>query len=111
MRAILIKTDERKIEEVDFDGSLDHLYKLLNIEITERVTIGDGIDLWVDEEGLINGRGEKFGFFRVRQYDQILAGRGLVTGETYDPEEGGTFGPLPTEWTVEKITANVYWKP
>ena len=112
MRAILIKTDEQKIEEVEFNGTLDDAYRLLGCELIERVELGNGEDLWVDEEGLINGRGRQFGFFCYIHYPQILAGRGLITGtmiDPNDPDEGETFGPSTTP--LEDARKRVVWKP
>lgn len=111
MKAILIKTDEHKIEEVEFAGTLEDAYRLLGVTIIERVELGGNLDLWVDEEGLINGRGDQLGWFRYHPYQQALAGRGLITGvaQSEDPEEGETWGEV--EISVEDVAEKVVWLP
>mgnify|MGYP000438997060 CR=1 FL=1 len=43
-----------KIEEVSEEGleSLSPLYKEIKCDIVERVSLGDNLELWIDEEGL-----------------------------------------------------------
>lgn len=86
MKALLIKPDTGTVEEVAFNGTLDHAYELLKCNIIERVTLESGEDVWVDEEGLINGN--NLGSFVIEGYP--LMGYGLVTG-TAIGEDGGTW--------------------
>lgn len=100
MKAILIKTDEEKVEEVEFNGTLEHAYELLGCSIIERATLENGDDVWVDEEGLINGN--DCGTFRVGNFR--LVGRGLITG-TVEGEDGEEWGDATT--TVEEAVKMV----
>lgn len=100
MKALLIKTDERKIEEVEFNGTLEHAYELLGCEMIERITLQNNDDVWVDEEGLINGNA--FGGFAIAD-SPILIGRGLITGTIVDEENGDHWGDVKT--TLEEAQA------
>ncbi len=96
MKAFLINTDKNTIEQVEFDGTLDHAYKLLDVSIIERVTVSEGVDLWVDEEGLFTPKTIAKGWFQWSGFPQQLAGRGLITGER-EGEEGGEFADAPVD--------------
>ena len=55
MKAILINADERKITAVDVkpdpNRSLEGLRALIGCEWVQPVVVGDGVTVWVDEEG------------------------------------------------------------
>ncbi len=97
MKALLIKTDAGTIEEVDFNGTLEHAYELLGVSIIERVELNTGDDVWIDEEGLFSGVIDKYGQFTVDNgtyfpdEPKLLAGRGLITGNV-EGEEGEEWG-------------------
>lgn len=80
MRSILIETDKRSVRELEFRGTLEHAYELLDCHLIEAVYIGDHI-LFVDEEGLITPKTAQKGFFIWAGYAQPLAGRGLIVGD------------------------------
>lgn len=106
MKALLIKTDERKVEEVEFDGTLEDVYRLLDVDIIERVEIA-GHDIWLDEEGSFTQRTIDKGMFGVHTlygYVQIY-GRGLITGKAEDADGEETWGDVTL--TVEQATTIV----
>lgn len=115
MKAILIKPDEGKVEEVEFNGTLQHAYELLGVSIIERIELDNDDDIWLDEEGMINGRERQhggFGYLGGLKYDYgrtAFIGRGLVTGKAYDPEDGETWGDAKS--TVAEILARVRLYP
>jgi len=56
MKAILYKTDGTETEVFPVDGKefqLEEMYRLIDCEIVELVQLGNGVDLWCDEEGLM----------------------------------------------------------
>lgn len=89
MRAILIKTDAQSVEQVEFNGSLDHAYQLLGIDSGSRLVQmltfdqiglpGNGA-LLVDEEGALRPATMRMGQFCLGSFPQRLFGRGLVVG-------------------------------
>lgn len=108
MRALLICPFDRTISEVEIEpGNLDSYYKALShpdhppVE-TFDVAYVDGIDCFVDDEGLLKG---PTSFFQFTPLDRDpLAGRGLVTGGIDD--EGNTVGAT---MTVDELKARVMW--
>jgi len=80
---ILINPVESKVERVEFDNrivGLKELYDRLQCEVVERVPIASGedfsVDLWLDEEGMLNGASERIGQFQINDY--MFAGYGLI---------------------------------
>lgn len=91
MKAYLIKTDERVVEEVELPAvpSVANAYDLLRVESVEAISLvraGFGVSsrdvLLVDEEGLLPHRRETraLGAFTLGAYPTALVGRGLVLG-------------------------------
>ena len=78
MKAILIDARTGRISDVNYDGSLDQMYKLLDVKLVTTVRMRNGDILFVDDEGLINGTPV---FFRVPDYPEWLAGNGLIVGD------------------------------
>ena len=113
MRAILIETDKHTLREVEFAGTLHDAYRLLGITIIERVPLPPyndrEWDLWVDEEGLLNGAADRIGLFQFKNFDQPLAGRGLIAGNIYDPEDGEKWAPLPDVYDIRTFAPMVSW--
>lgn len=92
MKALLIKPNTSTVEEVIFNGTLDHAYELLKCNIIERVSLENGEDVWIDEEGLIDNKG--LGLFIIE--GNILTGYGLVTG-TAIGEDGETWDDVRSD--------------
>jgi hypothetical protein len=96
MKALLIKPEEQSIEEVEFAGTLQDAYRLMDVRIIERVEIPDH-DVWVDEEGLFSGS-SKYGTFSVAGglYGDTphLFGRGLITGKAENQDGEETWGDV-----------------
>jgi hypothetical protein len=75
MRAVLIDPFAKTIEEVDYSGELDDVYRLTWTDIVETVQVDREHHMYVDEEGMMQ---KDQRFFRVAGYPQPLAGRGLI---------------------------------
>lgn len=108
MRALLICPFDRTISEVEIEpGNLDSYYKALShpsyppVE-TFDVAYVDGIDCFVDDEGLLKGPTAFFQFLPMER--DPLAGRGLVLGPPDD--EGNT---TACTLSIDELKARVMW--
>ena len=84
MKAILIKADERKVAAVDAgdpNKSLARLRELIGCEIVEPVVVGEGLTLWLDEEGRL--KLPRAGF-RLSGIATDFAGNGVLLGGDAD---------------------------
>ena len=78
---------KKSIEKVSFADNtldLDDLYGSLDCTMVERVSLNSELDLWVDEEGGINGASERIGYFNIGEYQFI--GKGLICSVSADGE-------------------------
>lgn len=80
---ILIDPSRDEVVKVEMANSvvgLSDLYSSIGCEMVERMAIGFlddySIDLWIDEEGMLNGASERIGCFSLG--DNIMYGRGLI---------------------------------
>lgn len=78
MKAFLINPIQEKIIEVDTDGSLEDIYKLLEVNLIDSVRYDSDNIIYVDDEGLL--KPIKEGFFVIGNSSLPLAGKGLVIG-------------------------------
>lgn len=85
MHAVLVDPATQTISNVDYTGDLEHMYKLLNVDIVEVVDMGEAGDLWVDEEGLFKVTADAM-FIVSDLLHQSIAGRGLILGVNEDGE-------------------------
>lgn len=102
MKAYLIDPFQMSISEVDYSGDYKHIYQLIDCDCFDVVTIneeGDGI--FVDDEGLINGKSQAF--FACYPYPNPLAGKGLVLGRDH---EGESVSP---KMTIEDLRDRILW--
>lgn len=80
---ILIDPSKDEVTKVEMTNSvvgLSELYSSIECEVVERIVLGYdedlSIDLWIDEEGLLNGAGERIGCFSVG--GGMIHGKGLI---------------------------------
>lgn len=103
MRSIEINSKLRTIKESSFEGgsrgSLDYLQKCVDGTI-DLVRVDAGVDLYVNDEGLINGTPD---FFIFKGYHQPLAGNAVLVGSN---DEGETVS-LPKWVTVKWVQDRV----
>lgn len=105
MKAYLIDPIARTVSQINLDPAhgLRDYYAALGCELVE--CVADAIpehDLWIDEEGLINGNPHGH-IFAPATYQQLFVGRAIVTGGADD--EGDT---LPATCTAEDIARRVF---
>lgn len=100
MKAYLIDPNNLSITEVDYDGSLEQIYKLCDYSCFTVATFNDmGDGVYVDDEGLLKPTS---GFFMIDGYNQPLAGKGLVLGVD---DQGESIPPSVTlDWLKEHTT-------
>jgi hypothetical protein len=98
MRAILIDGEQRSVTEVDFDGTLEGIYKLTDTTVIEAVPFGPkGDHVYVDEEGL-------FKPFEIRWTVPgipTLVGKGLVVNQDSFGDEAPA--KVDTDWIKDNI--------
>src|ERR1035437_9070923 len=65
MRAIFIDATARTVSEIDHTGKLKAMYQTLGCGLVDCISVGPTQDVWIDDEGEINGTEKGF----------LLAGR------------------------------------
>lgn len=100
MRGILINPHEQSISNVETDGSLADIRRILGIEWFTTIQWDQRNHLIVDDEGLL--REAPGPFFQIAGYDQPLAGRGLILG--LDREGDHVDTTLGLFYMLDKVT-------
>jgi hypothetical protein len=76
MQAYLINPEERTIEAVEIDDTVDGIYQVIEASSFDVVRLDHGDVIYVDDEGLYHKRD----YFSLEGFKAPLAGRGLVLG-------------------------------
>lgn len=100
MRMLLIDVKACAVKEIFCEGET---LKFLQEQVggyVDCVRLGDGMDLWVNDEGMVNGTQE---FFMLAGAHQPYAGNGVIASSN---EEGETIG---TNCSVEAIEAVIHF--
>jgi len=104
MKAYLIDPVTRTVTEVEYSGDYQQIYKLIDCDTFTCVDLNEHADtVFVDDEGLINGKCTEF--FLLRNYHQPLAGKGLVLGTN---DEGDSVSP---SITLDQLKSQIDWVP
>jgi hypothetical protein len=98
MKAILIDTNTEEIKEIEFDGTLHHIYELVDCATFDVVRIDETNGIYVDDEGLFV-EDQIFFTYHGNQTSLTLAGNGLVLGVNGG---GETISPTITLAEVEE---------
>ena len=81
MKAILIKAAEKKVVAVDVkpdpNRNLEGLRALIGCEWVQPVVVGDGVTIWVDEEGRLK---QPTAGFLLSGVPCVFAGNGILLG-------------------------------
>lgn len=89
-------------------ASLNELYSIIDCDYVELSVLTDELDLFVDEEGLVNGAAQRVGCFQVQDADgerlgQVMyAGRGVILQNAEDDSVG--FSRQRATAIVESLT-------
>ena len=107
MKAILIDPRDRTVTEVERPGkSYKEINALIGADLFDVVRLGNGHVIYVDDEGLINGRINRDGCYMLKSTAQrhscLLVGPGLVCGTTVD-------GDKAPGLTVEQVRSMIDW--
>jgi hypothetical protein len=107
-RAILIDPFTQTITEVKMvDTKLQTIYALLECNIITITSLANGIDMVLDDEGLLKDS-ENQAYFKFGIGSQPLAGKALVIAT----DDEGDFASLPEKVSVDKINEKViFFKP
>jgi hypothetical protein len=107
-RAILIDPFTETITEVKMvDTKLQTIYALLGCNIITITSLANGIDMVLDDEGLLKDS-EKQAYFKFGIGSQPFAGKALIVAT----DEEGDFASLPEKVSVDKINDRViFFKP
>lgn len=102
MKAILIDPFARTVTEVDYSGDYHDIYQIIDCDtFTCVAAAGSGETLFVDDEGLINGKQQAF--FGWMGYPQPLAGKALLLGTDLMGES------MATNFTLDDANDHVVW--
>lgn len=101
MKAYLINPTTKTIEPIEYNGDYKHIYAMIDADTFDCARFNEhGDAVFVDDEGLINGKQQDF--FQITGYPQPLAGKGFVlgcdmnTGESAEPH-------VSLEWLRENV--------
>ncbi len=108
---------------IDKNNSLAELQDLVNGNVDVLSILGNGVDLWVNEEGLINGSKPNRAIYATKHMeevgylDQLTFGHPVKEGELYSlicgdfvafgVDEEGEIASLPQE-TIDKLTKSIF---
>lgn len=103
MQGILIDPKAHTVTLNDeYDGDFKTIYRIIGADLFDCVRIDDSETIYVDDEGLLNGKAASDGFFYVIGDNPVaIAGRGLILATD---DEGDS---IATTLTVEKVNAMV----
>ena len=107
-RAILIDPFNETITEVKMvDTKLQTIYTLLECRIITITSLANGIDMVLDDEGLLKDS-ENQAYFKCGIGSQPFAGKALIVAT----DDEGDFASLPEKVSVDKINDRViFFKP
>jgi len=116
-KAIRIDSKNKTITEVEIGDGIQDIYKHVGCDTFTVVNLGGGVDLYVDDEGLLKNAwvdkdtGEKHNMtgIQIQGYPQVLMGNGLVMGHN---EEGESVDcPVSKEQVEAVVTLVEYDNP
>ena len=97
MFVVEIDPREKSINMVEFNDEsvgLSDMYGSLECDMVERLALSGDFDLWIDEEGQLNGASDRIGEFVIGDDEGYqFVGKGLICSSTDD----GDSIPFPKE--------------
>ena len=108
IRAILIDPFTETVSQVTLaDTKLQTYYHLLGCDLITIAGLADGVDMILDDEGLLKDSSSQ-AYFKIGIGSQPFAGKALIVGTD---EEGNTVS-VPEHITTEKVFERViFFKP
>lgn len=103
MQGILIDPAAGTVTTNDeYDGNYKTIQKIIGADLFDCVRLDESETLYVDDEGLLNGNGERSGFFYViGKHPVMIAGKGLILATNEDGDS------TATTMTVDQVKAMV----
>lgn len=95
MRTIFIDAVNRKVEEWDYNGEYQEISRKIGCDLFTCVGLTEDTAVFVDDEGLINGKWSEF--FIMFPHPSPLAGHGLIISRN---DEGESVG---CDWDLDEI--------
>lgn len=99
MRAIFIDAKARAVTEIQTTGELEDMYRLIACRTVELIQLLRDLDLWIDEEGAINGTDHGFAFRGSRH--PFFYGNGLLL--SHDGDGDCVACPVTLEWAKGRV--------
>lgn len=100
VRARVLRIDPAARTVTPAEDSWFSALEWIGADLLERVGCGSGVDLWIDEEGMLKDGADHW----ILGGDQMIAGRGVLVGGV-----GGEWGDLPIP--AEVAAGAVSWIP
>jgi len=108
MKMYKIIPKEKRITEIDYDGTYDGMKPHLKYEWYDTCRVNEEGDyLFVNDIGLLDGTAKKDGVFWIwntRGYWQPISGNALYWGTSLDGENANPFN------TIEQLENLIRWK-
>ena len=98
MIAYLIDPHAKTVEQVDYSGEYQDIYKLIDARTFDVARLAEGDGIFIDDEGLMV---DEPVFFKHKDYRHPLVGKGLVLG---CDDEGNSISPA---CTLDELRAQV----
>ena len=108
IKGILIDPFNETVMNVTLvDTKLQTVYSLLGCHLINITNLQDGVDMVLDDEGLLKDKDSQ-AYFKFGLHSQPFAGKALVIGTN----DEGDFSSLPKEVSIDKINNQViFFKP
>lgn len=115
--AILVDSKNKEIKRVEVGDGIEDIYKHLGCDTFDIVNLGGGVDMFIDDEGLLKNAwvdqetGEKHNMtgIKLAGYPQVIMGNGLIMGHN---EEGESIdSPVSVEQVEAVVTFVEYDNP
>ena len=107
-RAILIDPFTETVSQVILaDTKLQTLRTLINCEIITMTGLADGVDMILDDEGLLKDSNSQ-GYFKLGIGSQPFAGKALIVGTNEEGETVSLHENITTEKVFERV---IFFKP
>ena len=90
-------------------ASLNELYSIIDCDYVELSVLTDELDLFVDEEGFVNGSANRVGLFQVQDADgerlgqTMYAGRGVILQHDKELDDSIGFSKERAEVIAESL--------
>lgn len=101
---VVIDPLTKSIEKVPFADNvvqLDDMYSSLECDMVERIRLNSFIDLWIDEEGMINGAADRVGFFNLSENQFV--GKGMICGFSFEEGDSVPMSEEVADFVIENI--------